>query len=560
MKRGAALAISAVPVATSAESSRPFWLGARTFGPSGCVSLSVSDAGSCVIETDCDGQDLSEVDFSFQCVQGDGVVAHSFGVGGFDTNEAFDTEVKCEKCVAQSLGDSPEQAAGSKTADPVAAVTKNAATRGGKVVVSLVDVAQEEKTTAATAGPLRQKYLKDLIENALGIGEDKGDQEEKHKDDDGQEKEQDEKQKNVDDSNETEHDEKNEKKAAAEPAEDEDGKENKEGKGKGKDEEGDEGENSSKISYGPDECVSVQRNASSGHCIMETDCKADATKNYTFGLICVNGGMPVKHLFGKDSFDPKEKFDTLIPCDTCFGLEELPYDAYLQGQVEDLAETVKSLRFSMKNLSSNIKKLASAVAKSEKEKTRQKEDSEDKEFDETVADGRNSANEAPETPAGLKPSEGKPRSGEFKSSGSLLASRNHLRGYHRQALLESRYAASARRHRRGHHEIVAGHQHIKRRRHNARRVEEVDEEDQEREAEQQSRSDDDVHTNEDQEQDQTEDDEAEQGENQQERPEKPNQVLDFGNEDQEPQARSPVMKTGFSHRNVEALQETEDEY
>jgi len=74
------------------------------FGPADCVSLELSGSGTCVITTDCQGQDTSNVEFAFDCegAEGDAVMRHSFGRGGFDANEQFDTEVRCSRCSAPS--------------------------------------------------------------------------------------------------------------------------------------------------------------------------------------------------------------------------------------------------------------------------------------------------------------------------------------------------------------------------------------------------------------------------------------------------------------------------
>merc|ERR1719424_1834991 len=72
--------------------------GAMTFGPSNCVSLSRSSAGSCVISTECEGDDISQTEFAFDCISQKHVVRHSFGVGGFEASEEFDTDVKCDRC------------------------------------------------------------------------------------------------------------------------------------------------------------------------------------------------------------------------------------------------------------------------------------------------------------------------------------------------------------------------------------------------------------------------------------------------------------------------------
>eukprot|EP00448_Togula_jolla_P018044 CAMPEP_0170591250 /NCGR_PEP_ID=MMETSP0224-20130122/12303_1 /TAXON_ID=285029 /ORGANISM="Togula jolla, Strain CCCM 725" /LENGTH=384 /DNA_ID=CAMNT_0010915101 /DNA_START=52 /DNA_END=1202 /DNA_ORIENTATION=+ len=84
---------------------RDMWLHMmpRTFGPDGCVSLARSQAGTCVIRTDCEEQDISDTEFSFVCSNPDLKPArelHSFGKGGFEGTETFDTHVQCAACLA----------------------------------------------------------------------------------------------------------------------------------------------------------------------------------------------------------------------------------------------------------------------------------------------------------------------------------------------------------------------------------------------------------------------------------------------------------------------------
>jgi len=52
-----------------------------------------------VITTECEGVDASQTEYAFNCV-GKNVVRHSFGFGGFEDNEEFDTDVKCDYCNA----------------------------------------------------------------------------------------------------------------------------------------------------------------------------------------------------------------------------------------------------------------------------------------------------------------------------------------------------------------------------------------------------------------------------------------------------------------------------
>jgi len=72
----------------------------RGFGPANCVSLSRSSAGTCVLRTSCAGQDLSSFDISFECVDGAGRETHSMGRGSFDEQEEYDTDIKCQECLA----------------------------------------------------------------------------------------------------------------------------------------------------------------------------------------------------------------------------------------------------------------------------------------------------------------------------------------------------------------------------------------------------------------------------------------------------------------------------
>lgn len=69
------------------------------YGPKNCVSISRSTQGSCVFKTQCQGVDTSKFDFGFSCKDGQGgSMLHSFGIGGFDDVEEYDTEVKCAAC------------------------------------------------------------------------------------------------------------------------------------------------------------------------------------------------------------------------------------------------------------------------------------------------------------------------------------------------------------------------------------------------------------------------------------------------------------------------------
>merc|ERR1712118_544727 len=69
------------------------------WGPQNCAELVHSDAGTCVIRTACAGVDLSKFEFAFYCELSGQIQRHSFGIGGFDDEDDFDTNVKCTTCL-----------------------------------------------------------------------------------------------------------------------------------------------------------------------------------------------------------------------------------------------------------------------------------------------------------------------------------------------------------------------------------------------------------------------------------------------------------------------------
>jgi len=74
---------------------------ADLFGPSGCVSLTRSEQSTCVLTTKCGEADLSNVDFAFVCFNPASETPHSlhsYGHGGFEPSETFDTGVSCNSC------------------------------------------------------------------------------------------------------------------------------------------------------------------------------------------------------------------------------------------------------------------------------------------------------------------------------------------------------------------------------------------------------------------------------------------------------------------------------
>jgi len=115
------------------------------------------------------------------------------------------------------------------------------------------------------------------------------------------------------------------------------------------------------VTYGPDACVSTWR-SKEGHCVVQTDCKEEDIGDYNFGLVCVDeAGLPVKHVFGEGAFDPSERFDTLISCNECLGLENVTEDLQFNNDVAVVGGMVKDLKADMLDLNGNLSRLNAAV-------------------------------------------------------------------------------------------------------------------------------------------------------------------------------------------------------
>jgi len=298
---------------------------AVSFGPRNCVDLSKSAEGTCVLRTDCNGVDTSNFEFAFDCLSSTGnLQRHSFGFGGFDNNEEYDTAVKCTECRT------PEQEAAKTPAKTPAQSTTKAPEQEQQVMA----VAQREE---------------------------KKEEEKKE--------------------------EKKEEAPITPPA------------------------NAKIAKFGPDNCVSTWRDPKTAHCIVKTDCQGKDTTNYMFGLIC--GGTtcskqnekglvcegsagPVRHLFGKDSFEAVETFDTLIPCTECLALDAIPEDVQLADQINALGEDIKGMSAGMTELEKDVEKLNAKVFKTEEKKEEKKEEEKAEEKKEEKAEEKKEEEKAEE--------------------------------------------------------------------------------------------------------------------------------------------------------------------
>jgi len=305
------------------------------FGPGHCVSLSQSNKGSCVIATDCEDQDTSHFEFAFDCEGGQrspGLVRHSFGVGGFDPNEEFDTEVVCERCLPSSTLPRHVEvpAVGSKAlafaASPPPSKLPNAASSHSVLGVGHlrpVGKAQQPPPQRETSGSVLGVAHAAAPSPPFLVGRPR-------------------------------HGHAAVAAVAAKPLP----SNASEGRPKPL---APYGFGTVPVHYGPKGCVSTHR-SKEGHCIIQTKCAESDIMNYSFGLVCVDKmGAPVRHLFGRDSFDPEETFDTLIACDQCLGLEDVPDRVALNSQVLSLSQEIRGLADMMRDVSGAVQKLNAEV-------------------------------------------------------------------------------------------------------------------------------------------------------------------------------------------------------
>jgi len=383
------------------------------FGPQGCVQLSRSEGGSCVITTNCDGSDLSTTDFGFDCANKKAITRHSFGTGGFEAFEEFDSHIMCDKCenvlsvripapkvhkkmhpevvampvmhpaalpVLQIPAEEQHWLPQAEKKDvnfefepllhplpmlhrrlavpAVPAVNNFHAKKHHQLLPPLVQPAPlKDHHSGKThhphhhSGNTHHHHHSGKVQGAVAFKALRDHK--KH------------------------HDEKSDMERSAKALESSSSKWNypwtkwttKKKKVEHK-----------VVKYGPKDCIETYRNKKS-ECVVQTRCAAEDVKSYNFGMICVGeDGVPVNHVFGKGSFDPEEKFNTLIKCKKCMGLENIvmapapaagsssgaapkagPKSAF--GQVEELHNEIKGLTNIVLKLSKSLNGLNSVVFK-----------------------------------------------------------------------------------------------------------------------------------------------------------------------------------------------------
>jgi len=260
--------------------------GTVQFGPKGCVALSKSESGTCVLTTKCAGVDTSAFEFAFLCVDDKGTeVKHTFGDGGFLDAEEYDTEVACATCAApdgvevvQAKAKSKQRTAKVVSKEDSKEDSKEESKEEAKAPAEKKDPAAPPADVAASHALLSKFAASQGDGAASGVP----------------------------------------------PAH--------------------------ASFYGPGGCVAAYRSGE-GTCVMQTRCGGQNITEYDFGLNCVDSeGETTQHLFGKNSFDPEETFDTLVKCSQCLGLNEKE-----AAPLKDLATHVQVLQAEMKSIQDSVK-------------------------------------------------------------------------------------------------------------------------------------------------------------------------------------------------------------
>ncbi|CAE7502215.1 SCLY [Symbiodinium natans] len=99
--------------------------------------------------------------------------------------------------------------------------------------------------------------------------------------------------------------------------------------------------------FGPENCVSTWRDATSGTCFLKTEC--EGVQHFDFfdmGFLCENADKaPVEHRFGTMSFARVEVQDTDVACERCMPAQDKPQTA------ESLSQEMRAMKQSLSKAS-----------------------------------------------------------------------------------------------------------------------------------------------------------------------------------------------------------------
>jgi hypothetical protein len=266
---------------------------------------------------------LDDVEFAFTCQKPGLLQKHSFGKGGFDAEESFDTSVECDVCGLPSE------------------VSKS--------------LKESEKKFMSKADKSVAKKKEDMQEDSVEDGTTYVDEETS--------------------STETKKEKPVESKAVSlhrqEPAT----------------------ETYNKVSFGPSNCIETwlvpdkeqSTDGEGGYCYVSTQCEnvqTEVFKKYPIGVIASNkDGVPVRHLFGKNSFNAAEEFNTLIRATGCYGLDETAEAVTMENEIKALSKVIYGVKQEVDTLQTQVGTAQSLLLKEHQELSQyHKEQLEDREM------------------------------------------------------------------------------------------------------------------------------------------------------------------------------------
>eukprot|EP00927_Polykrikos_kofoidii_P061208 TRINITY_DN56074_c0_g1_i1.p1 TRINITY_DN56074_c0_g1~~TRINITY_DN56074_c0_g1_i1.p1 ORF type:complete len:300 (-),score=39.88 TRINITY_DN56074_c0_g1_i1:65-880(-) len=127
------------------------------------------------------------------------------------------------------------------------------------------------------------------------------------------------------------------------------------------------------VRIGPEGCVSLWTTNAS-HCMIRTECNNVDMRDYSIQFICADrAGGRTRQMFGTNSFDSEELFDTLIICDRCepddgrddevsdVDPKQMPKELDLSETVGNLTKEIAKLKVEMTRSKQTVRKLEAKV-------------------------------------------------------------------------------------------------------------------------------------------------------------------------------------------------------
>jgi hypothetical protein len=383
------------------------------YGPSNCIEISQSSTGSCMISTGCEGVDTSMAEFGFTCVRaGKDTEWHSYGKGGFEANEEFDSGMQCDECGGPSSdakrsqaqpaqmnhieitsppppaveyapvevvpADPPTQKPMAQPVDQSTVVQESWQPSLWSSVPTAMQTPPSDMQTPPPSAPdgimpghhassfLRAgRHVTRAQQNTIQASDSEdADQETNEAGANANDE-----QSGTADSSKSESSQASEDEwvdatvvpdptdqAPPAPPAPNDKQAFLKPPRPAAQTAAPEVER-----FGPRSCIATWRNPA-GHCVLQTKCDHIDLSKVDVGMTCVNAdGAETRHTFGKDSFDPDEEFDTMVECNKCTALRQDKTNKALTEKLQLLSQGIKDLEKSMESINANVERLNAKV-------------------------------------------------------------------------------------------------------------------------------------------------------------------------------------------------------